>query len=117
MHSLVDMDVKTLPVKKRIRLLVDALDGSQKINEALSRCQDGDAMLEILLGFSLDLGLGLSREDLNGTPPIRDWVWWKNKQALVTLGEGTLRHQQDISNKTRWDSWTIGIFKFFRRRQ
>ena len=110
------MDAKTLPTSKRLRLLVDALDGSQKINEALSKCENGDAMLEILLGLSLDLGLGLSKEDLMTTPPIRDWIWWKNKQALVTLGDGTLRHQQDISTKTRWDSWTISFFKIFRKR-
>ena len=110
------MDVRTLPVGKRIRLLVEALDGSKKLNKALSECDDGDAMLEILQGLSLDLGLGLSREDLLATPPIRDWIWWKNKQALVTLGEGTLRHQQDISSKTRWDSWTISFFKIFRKR-
>ena len=111
------MDAKALPINKRVRLLVDALDGSQKINEALSKCEDGDAMLEILLGLSLDLGLGLSREDLLSTAPIRDWIWWKNKQALVTLGEGTLRHQQDISSKTRWDSWTISFFQIFRRKR
>ncbi len=110
------MDARNLPLGKRIRLLVEALDGSQKINEALSKCEDGDAMLEILQGFSLDLGLGLSREDLLSTPPIRDWIWWKNKQALVTLGEGTLRHQQDIASKTRWDFWTISFFKIFRKR-
>ncbi len=110
------MDARTLPVGKRIRLLVEALDGSKKLNESLSECENGDAMLQILQGLSLDLGLGLSREDLLTTPPIRDWIWWKNKQALVTLGEGTLRHQQDISSKTRWDSWTISVFKIFRKR-
>ena len=110
------MDARTLPLGQRIRLLVEALDGSRKVNEALSRCEDGDAMLDILQGLSLDLGLGLSREDLISTPPIRDWIWWKNKQALVTLGEGTLRHQQDISSRRRWDSWTISFLKIFRER-
>jgi len=28
----------------------------------------------------------------------------------VNLGEGTLRHQQDVSSKTRWDPWTISSF-------
>ena len=110
------MDSKKLPVIERISLLVEALDGAEKTNEALSRCLDGDSMLDVLLDASSKLGLGLSREDLEKTPPIRDWIWWKNKQSLVTLGDGTLRHQQDISSKTRWDAWSIGLFKFFRRK-
>ena len=111
------MDAKTLPLNKRVRLLVEALDGAEKINEALSKCEDGEAMMDILLDVSLNMRLGLSRDDLMKTAPIRDWIWWKNKQALVTLGEGRLRHQQDISSKTRWDSWTISFFQFFRRKQ
>ena len=112
-----DMETRNLPVKERVKLLVDALDGAQNTNEALSKCEDGEAMLKILIDVSLDLRLGLSRDDLMKTPPIRDWIWWKNKQALVTLGEGTLRHQQDFSSKTRWDSWTISFFKFFRMKK
>ncbi len=69
------MDPKALSVRKRIKLLVEALDGSQKVNETLSKCENGEAMLDILQGLSLDLGLGLSRNDLMTTPPIRDWVW------------------------------------------
>ncbi len=111
------MEDRTLSVQERVRLLIDALDGAEKINEALSKCENGEAMLEVLFEFSFNLKLGLSRDDLLKTPPIRDWIWWKNKQSLVTLGEGTLRHQQDISSKTRWDSWTISFFKFFRRKR
>ena len=111
------MDTRNQPIKERVKLLVNALDGSEKLNEALSRCEDGEAMLKVLLDTSLDLKLGLSRDDLLKTPPIRDWIWWKNKQALVTLGTGTLRHQQDSSSKTRWDSWTIAFFKFFGKRR
>lgn len=96
-------------------MLVEALDGAEKTNEALSRCEDAETMLEILLEASSKLKLGLTREELKTNPPIRDWIWWKNKQSLVTLGDGTLRHQQDISTKTRWDSWSIGIFKLFKR--
>ncbi len=111
------MDLKKLPLNERVRLLVDALDGDQKTNETLSRCEDGEDMLDVLLEVSSRLSLGLSRDDLTRTPPIRDWIWWKNKQSLVTLGDGTLRHQQDISSKTRWDSWSISFFKFFRMRR
>ena len=104
------MDPKTLPVHRRVSLLVESLDGSQATNEALSKCLDGEAMLDVLLVEATRLGLGLTREDLMKTPPIRDWVWWKNKEALVTLGSGTPRHQQDSSDKTRWDSWSLRLF-------
>ena len=87
---------------------------AETTNEALSQCQDGDAMLDVLLDVSSKLGLGLTRHDLRENPPIRDWVWWKNKEALVNLGDSNLRHQQDSSGKTRWDSWTISFFKFLR---
>ena len=107
------MDVKKLPVNKRVKLLVDALDGAEKTNETLSSCETGEEMLDVLLEVSLNLRLGLTRDDLMRTPPIRDWIWLKNKQALVMLGEGTLRHQQDVSTRTRWDSWTISFFQFF----
>jgi len=43
-------------------------------------------MLDVLLGASQKLGLGLTREQLSNTPPIRDWVWWKNKEAPITIG-------------------------------
>ncbi len=111
------MDFKELPVTTRIKSLVDALDGETEANEALSRCEDGEAMIDVLINVSSKLGLGLTREELMTNAPIRDWIWWKNKQSLVTLGDGTLRHQQDISSKTRWDSWSLGFFKLFRMRR
>ena len=113
---LVYMDLGNLSVKDRLKLLVESLDGAEKTNEALSKCENGDEMLDVLLGASSKLELGLTKEDLLKTPPIRDWIWWKNKEALVTLGSGTPRHQQDNSSKTRWDFWTISIFKIFRKR-
>jgi len=33
-----------LPVIKRVKSLVDAIDGAEKINEALFKCEDVDAM-------------------------------------------------------------------------
>ena len=108
------MDIKKLSVGERIKVLVEALDGAEKTNEALSQCVDGDALVEVLLSAATKLGLGLTRDDLTKTPPIRDWIWWKNKEALVTLGSGTLRHQQDSSSRTRWDSWSIRLFNWFR---
>ena len=117
MVRLIFMDPSTMSVPEKVKLLVESIDGAQKTNEALSRCSDGDAMVEILLGAAGKLKLGLTREDLVKTPPIRDWIWWKNKEALVTLGKGTLRHQQDSAYKTRWDSWTLDIFDLFRMKK
>ena len=80
------MDPRSLPVARRVALLVQALDGAKKTNEALARCSNGEEMLDVLLGASRKLGLGLTREQLSNTPPIRDWVWWKNKEAPITIG-------------------------------
>lgn len=89
------MDLQSLSVGQRIGLLLKALDGAQRTNEALARCSDGEAMLEVLLDASKKLGLGLTRQDLRTTPPIRDWIWWKNKDALLTIGDSKPRYQQD----------------------
>lgn len=88
-------ELRALPTVQRIRLLVKALDGAKRTNEALAQCSDGEAMLDVLLDASARLGLGLSRRDLANTPPIRDWVWWKNKEALLTIGDAKPRYQQD----------------------
>lgn len=88
-------DLRALPVARRVAALVKALDGAQRTNEALARCGDGDAMVEVLLDASNKLGLGLSRADLLRTPPIRDWIWWKNKEAVFTVGDSKPRYQQD----------------------
>ncbi len=108
------MATKDLPVKERLKLLVDSLDGDEETNEKLSRCKDSETMLNILLEASSQLNLCLTRDDLSRNPPIRDWIWWKNKEALVNLGDNNLRYQGDSSGKTRWDSWTISFFKFLR---
>ena len=89
------MDPATLPVGQRVALLVKALNGAKRTNEALARCGDGDAMVEVLLDASRKLGLGLTRADLLNTPPIRDWIWWKNKEALLTIGDNKPRYLQD----------------------
>ena len=89
------LDPQSLSVGQRIGLLLKALDGAQRTNEALARCSDGEAMLEVLLDASKKLGLGLTRQDLKTTPPIRDWIWWKNKEALLTIGDNKPRYHQD----------------------
>jgi len=89
------MDPSSLPVGQRVALLVKALNGAKRTNEALARCGDGDAMVEVLLDASRRLGLGLTRRELLETPPIRDWIWWKNKEALLTIGDNRPRYQQD----------------------
>ncbi|HJM80179.1 MAG: hypothetical protein AB8A40_01180 [Prochlorococcus sp.] len=110
-----DLDPRTLPVIKRVDLLVKALNGAESTNEALARCEDGEAMLDVLLGASAKLGLGLTREDLMTTPPIRDWIWWKEKEALITIGETKPRYKQDDpatkSNASGSRSF-LGLFRF-----
>ena len=95
------MDSQIFSTNARVKLLVDSLDGSEKTNEALSNCKDGDAMVEILLSASSTMELGLTKEDLLKTAPIRDWIWWKNKDAPLTLGNGILRYQQDKNSTNR----------------
>jgi hypothetical protein len=91
------IDPRSLPVGQRVALLVRALDGARRTNEALAQCRDGEQMLDVLLDASAKLGLGLTREQLQDTPPFRDWVWWKNKEALFTIGDRRPRYQQDAA--------------------
>ncbi|WP_094555586.1 hypothetical protein [Synechococcus sp. 1G10] len=89
------MNPASLPVSQRVQALVKALNGAKRTNEALARCSDGEAMIDVLVDASRKLGLGLSRDDLLATPPIRDWIWWKNKEALLTVGDNVPRYHQD----------------------
>jgi hypothetical protein len=89
------MNPASLSVVQRVNALVKALNGAKRTNEALARCGNGEEMLDVLLDASAKLGLGLSRQQLADTPPIRDWVWWKNKEALLTIGDNKPRYQQD----------------------
>jgi hypothetical protein len=86
---------RSLPVARRVQLLVRALDGARRTNEKLAACRTGDELVEVLLGASARLGLGLTREDLTSTPPIRDWIWWKGNSAVLTIGDDTPRYKQD----------------------
>ena len=89
------MNPSSLPVQQRIALLVKALDGAEKTNKALATCADGDAMVDILLGASAKLGLRLTRRDLTETPPILDWIWFKNNDPLVTIGDAKPRYRRE----------------------
>lgn len=89
------MKPSSLPVSQRIALLVKALDGAEKTNRALASCADADAMVEILLGASAKLGLGLTRRDLTETPPIRDWIWFKSNDPLITVGDAKPRYRRE----------------------
>ena len=89
------MNPASLSVGQRVTALVKALNGAKRTNEALARCSSGEEMLDVLLDASAKLGLGLTRQQLANTPPIRDWVWWKNKEALLTIGDNKPRYQQD----------------------
>ena len=90
------MQSNKLPVPQQITLLVKALDGAKRTNEALAKCANGDEMVEILLGASAKLGLSLTRRDLMETPPIRDWIWFRNNDPLFTVGDSKPRYQQNI---------------------
>ncbi|MAS28952.1 MAG: hypothetical protein CBD47_02525 [Synechococcus sp. TMED187] len=90
------MQANQLPVPQQIALLVKALDGAKRTNEALARCRNGDEMVDILLGASAKLGLRLTRRDLLETPPIRDWIWFRNNDPLLTVGDRKPRYQQNI---------------------
>ena len=90
------MQANQLPVPQQIALLVKALDGAKRTNEALGRCRNGDEMVDILLGASAKLGLRLTRRDLLETPPIRDWIWFRNNDPLLTVGDRKPRYQQNI---------------------
>jgi len=106
------MSKADLSVQQRIDFLLKALEGDRRINEILSRCKDSESMIAALIEFSSKLGLELSKEDLTRTPPIRDWIWWKNKEAIVTLGSGTPRYQQDIISKpSKLNKFLSKLFK------
>ena len=83
---------------------MNALDGAVKTNKALATCADGDEMVEILLGASAKLGLGLTRRDLAQTPPIRDWIWFKNNDSLLTVGDAMPRYRQDKTKDSSAES-------------
>ncbi len=95
------MEQRKLTVNERVKVLVDSLDGDEKSNNALSNCSNGEAMIQILLEKSAQMNLDLTQNDFLKTPPIRDWIWWKNKDAPLTLGEGILRYQQDKKSDNR----------------
>ena len=90
------MQPNQLPVPQQIALLVKALDGAKRTNEALANCRNGDEMVDILLGASAKLGLSLTRRDLMETPPIRDWIWFRNNDPLLTVGDSKPRYQQNV---------------------
>ena len=46
------MSDDVLSVKQRINLLLEAIDGDERINEVLSKCKDSEAMISVLLEFS-----------------------------------------------------------------
>ncbi|MBM5791990.1 MAG: hypothetical protein FJ053_09525 [Cyanobacteria bacterium M_surface_10_m1_298] len=103
------VDPRSLSVLQRVSILVKALDGAKRTNEALARCANGDEMVEVLLNASAKLGLGLTRAELTRTPPIRDWIWWKNKEAVLTIGDAKPRYQQDQDREPERKKF-LGLF-------
>ena len=107
------MKPSSLPVSQRIALLVKALDGAEKTNRALASCTDADAMVEILLGASAKLGLGLTRRDLTETPPIRDWIWFKSNDPLITVGDAKPRYRREQPSQPKPDAPRRRFFGLF----
>ena len=105
------MQPNKLPVPQQIALLVKALDGAKRTNEALANCQNGAEMVEVLLGASAKLGLSLTRRDLLNTPPIRDWIWFRNNDPLLTVGDSKPRYQQNVDRpETTERKKFLGLF-------
>ena len=105
------MQPNKLPVPQQIALLVKALDGAKRTNEALANCKNGDEMVEVLLGASAKLGLSLTRRDLLNTPPIRDWIWFRNNDPLLTVGDSKPRYQQNVDQpETTERKKFLGLF-------
>jgi len=105
------MQPNKLPVPQQIALLVKALDGAKRTNEALANCKNGDEMVEVLLGASAKLGLSLTRRDLLNTPPIRDWIWFRNNDPLLTVGDSKPRYQQNVDRpETTERKKFLGLF-------
>ncbi len=71
---------------QKVRALVKGIQGHQRWNEALAKAPDKEAMLDLLQQASDKIGLGLSRQELAETPPLRDWIWFKSNSPLFTIG-------------------------------
>ncbi len=89
------MNNKQSLVKEKVDLLVKSLDGAETTNQALADCDSAERMIDLLLDQARKNELNLTKDDLLKTPPIRDWIWYKNGGALVTVGDGIPRYQQD----------------------
>ena len=101
-----------LSKSQKMEILLNEINGNKSINESLSKSTDSQSMIEILLNLSSKLKLGLSENDLITTPPIRDWIWWKNKEALITIGSGKPRYQQDsISKVSKFNKFISSLFQ------
>lgn len=71
---------------QKVRALVKGIQGHKHWNEALAKASDREAMLDLLQQASDKIGLGLSRQELAETPPLRDWLWFKKNSPLFMIG-------------------------------
>ncbi len=71
---------------QKVRALVKGIQGHRRWNEALAKAPDRETMLDLLQQASDKIGLGLSRQELTETPPLRDWLWFKKNSPLFTVG-------------------------------
>ena len=76
------MDFSGYTAAQKISALVRGIEGDKRWNTALAKAPTADAMLDLLESASNKLKLGLSRQELASTPPLRDWLWFKKNKPL-----------------------------------
>ena len=88
------MDFSGYTAAQKISALVRGIEGDKRWNTALAKAPTADAMLDLLESASNKLKLGLSRQALASTPPLRDWLWFKKNKPLFTIGDELPRYRQ-----------------------
>ena len=88
------VDFSGYTAAQKISALVRGIEGDKRWNTALAKAPTADAMLDLLESASNKLKLGLSRQELASTPPLRDWLWFKKNKPLFTIGDELPRYRQ-----------------------
>lgn len=88
------VDFSGYTAAQKISALVRGIEGDKRWNTALAKAPTAEAMLDLLESASNKLKLGLSRQELASTPPLRDWLWFKKNKPLFTIGDELPRYRQ-----------------------
>jgi hypothetical protein len=92
--SRASVDFSGYTAAQKINALVRGIEGDKRWNTALGKAPTAEAMLDLLESASNKLKLGLSRQELATTPPLRDWLWFKKNKPLFTIGDELPRYRQ-----------------------